>query len=392
MILGLRTYDVRAVDRAPLLSFMLQSLREAGCRILYEPPADRAPFVISFETATGERFGIVAYAFLATRTPTLNRPANERSFQIKYGSNDHALHELWQDPLGLFVTLLIGIDPNEGFFVAADPVLHNPTRFFIRLEFKDEHAELIRANGWHAWEREHRGPRHMLASERAFDREVLVGGTAAHFLDLVRFERLAKGQAPGERQLLAEKPEVRALGLETFGFAESSAHPLETELDLGREAILELIDSARRLKMAVRGWAAEEKLRAFLAALPGVTSCQRLDRESSPDLELRWQHGPLLTIECKNVLRKPNAKGQARIDFQRTRAAKGDPCSRYYAPGDFDVLAGCLHAVTERWEFKFVRPPMLDPHRTCVGKLASNVAVDERWMADPAAAFAAASG
>ena len=30
---------------------------------------------------------------------------------------------------------------------------HNPTRLFIRFEFKDEHAMAIRAKGWHAWER-----------------------------------------------------------------------------------------------------------------------------------------------------------------------------------------------------------------------------------------------
>jgi hypothetical protein len=104
---------------------MLESLRAAGCRTLFASSPDRAPFAITFETRQGERVGIVAYAFLATRTPTQNRPTDERSFQIKYGSKeDYAAdntHVLWQDPLGLFTTLLIGIDPKEDFFVAADP-------------------------------------------------------------------------------------------------------------------------------------------------------------------------------------------------------------------------------------------------------------------------------
>jgi hypothetical protein len=102
--------------------------------------------------------GVVAYAFRATRTPTKNRPSDERSFQIKYGSKeDYAednSHTLWQDPLGLFTTLLIGIDTEERFFVAADPGLHNPTKFFIRLEFKDDHAAQIMfgrggSSGWY---------------------------------------------------------------------------------------------------------------------------------------------------------------------------------------------------------------------------------------------------
>ncbi len=137
MILGLRTYPVQRAARQPLLDFMLDGLRSAGCRILFASEANRAPFVITFDTVAGVRMGIVAYAFLATRTPTKNRPTDERSFQIKYGNLDDFRnansHELWQDPLGLFTTLLIGIDTKEGFFVAADPEMHNPTKFFIRL-------------------------------------------------------------------------------------------------------------------------------------------------------------------------------------------------------------------------------------------------------------------
>lgn len=94
---------------------MLDALRASGCRIIYASPPDRAPFVITFETRDGERMGIVAYAFLATRTPTRNRPEDERTFQIRYGNKsdyaDDNAHMLWQDPLGLFTTRLIGIDP-----------------------------------------------------------------------------------------------------------------------------------------------------------------------------------------------------------------------------------------------------------------------------------------
>jgi hypothetical protein len=84
MILGLRRYQTRASDREPLLRFMLESLRSSGCRIIFASSPDVAPFVVTFETRDGERMGIVAYAFLATRTPTHNRPRDERSFQLKH--------------------------------------------------------------------------------------------------------------------------------------------------------------------------------------------------------------------------------------------------------------------------------------------------------------------
>lgn len=393
MILGLRRYRVSRAGREPLLAFMLNSLRGAGCRILYASKPDEAPFVITFETSAGERMGVVAYAFTATRTVTKNRPLDERSFQIKYGSKeldangDPMLHALWEDPLGLFTTLLVGIDPTTGFFVAADPEMHNPTKFYIRLEFKDRHAEAIQKEGWHTWERAHRG-------EMAEPIEALVGGTKEHFLDLVRFERAAKGLPPGDRQLLAER---RNLFAEVVPEDEEAAredavalHPLVTEFQLEPGEILELIASARRLKMAVRGWVAEVKLQEALAATPGITECKRLDEEGGPDLHVRWRGGPLLTVECKNVLRKPNAAGLARIDFQRTRASKTDPCSRYYAPDDFDIVAGCLHAVTERWEFRYVVPTMLEGHTKCPGKLASNVLVGGLWSVDPGPVFEAA--
>jgi len=392
MILGLRRYRVKRAGRQPLLTFMLSSLQDAGCRILFASEPDEAPFVITFETRAGERMGVVAYAFTATRTVTKNRPPDERSFQIKYGAKeldvngDPMLHALWQDPLGLFTTLLIGIDPSTGFFVAADPEMHNPTKFYIRLEFKDRHAEAIQRDGWHTWERVHRG-------EMAEPIEALVGGTKEHFLDLVRFERAAKGLPPGDRQLLAERRELFAEVVTDEHAVQdetSVLHPLVTEFQLEPGQILELIASARRLKMAVRGWVAEVKLLDVLAATPGVTECERLDEEGGPDLRMRWHGGPLLTVECKNVLRKPNAAGLARIDFQRTRASKTDPCSRYYAPDDFDIVAGCLHAVTEQWEFKYVVPTRLEGHTKCPGKLASNVLVGGLWSADPGPVFEAA--
>ncbi len=331
--------------------------------------------------------GVVAYAFRVTRTPTKNRPSDERSFQIKYGSKeDYAednSHELWQDPLGLFTTLLVGIDPNERFFVAADPALHNPTKFFIRLEFKDDDAERIRRDTWHSWERERRSSRSREPTE------ALVGGTLERFFDLVRFERAALGLDPGNRQLLAEKPHLfrrHADERTPEPLKVTELHPLANEFGLGEREILGVIAGARRLKMTVRGWVAEEHLRDQLTKLQGV-QCERLDVEGGPDIRVRFEGGRPITVECKNVLRRTDAKGRPRVDFQRTRASKSDPCSRYYAPDDFDVVAACLHAVTERWEFRYIVPDDLAPHQKCAGKLASNVVVGSGWRHDPRVIF-----
>lgn len=394
MIPGLRTYTVSPNARGPLIEFMTSALREAGCKIIHHSSPDRAPFVVAFETATGERMGIVAYAFLATRTPTKNRPKDERSFQIKYGSKEsyaaNNVHDLWQDPLGLFTTLLLGIDVAEGFCVSADPIVHSPTKFFIRLEFKDEHAAAITARGWHAWERIK--ARALLDSPRV---ETLVGAAKERFLDLVRFERAARGLDPGNRLILAEG---HALSLPTSHVVPAPAagdlvqmvsteHPLVKQFELNADEILDLIANARRLKMAVRGWVAEEHLRNMLSKVPGVTHCERLDEEGGPDIRVGYRDGPLLTVECKNVARERDREGNPKVDFQRTRAAKGNPCSRYYEPSDFDVVAACLHAVSAQWDFRFALPRTLPPHKSCPGRITSNIRVDRRWLEDAERTF-----
>ena len=133
-----RAYRVTRKKRAPLVDYMVEALRLSGCRILHAPDPGEAPFRITFETPMGERMGVVAYAFFANSEVTRNRPADEHRFQIKYGPDDKTLHEVWQDPFELYTTLFLGINPEQGFFVAADPLRHSLTRFFISLEFKRE--------------------------------------------------------------------------------------------------------------------------------------------------------------------------------------------------------------------------------------------------------------
>jgi hypothetical protein len=71
-----------------------------------------------------------------------------------------------------------------------------------------------------------------------------------------------------------------------------------------------------------------------------------------------------------------------RLDFQRTRASIGDPCSRYYSAAEFQIVAACVHPVSERWEFKYKRTDAMAPHDRCVGKLSSNVIINGSWTDD----------
>lgn len=357
---------------------MLRALERSGCTIIHEPARNVAPFRIVFDTPAGERIGVVAYAFLANSEITKNRPPDEWRFQIKYGSQFDKLHPVWIDPHGLYTTIFLGISPERDFFVGADPVVHNPTRFSVSLEFKASHVAAIEKHGWCAWQRESH-------SRDGDEIEVLVGGKRDRFLQFIRFERAAAGLDTGHRQMLAEKwlgdPSPTSHGL-VVAPPPAQLHALSLELEMSESAVLDMINSARRLKMAVRGWVAEEHLVKRLAEVPGVSECERLDIEGGADVRLRFEGGRPLEIQCKNVLRERMADGTVRMDFQKTRVSKGDPCSRYYRPDDFDLIAGCMHAVTEKWEYRYVLPGRLDRHKKCTERLGNNVRIDNRWSAD----------
>ncbi|WP_295887548.1 hypothetical protein [uncultured Thiohalocapsa sp.] len=379
-----RRFSVSRSQKAPLLAFILSALEGSGCRTLHCSDPAEAPFRISFETADGERMGIVAYAFFANSRQTRNRPGDEHRFQVKYGPKTGEQHELWQDPYGLYTTLFCGINPETGYFVAADPVLHSPTRFFISIEFKDQHVKAILERGWHAWERQRR-------TKDGLDEpvEVMLGGMPENFLRYVRFERAAKGLDAGHRALLADKmteldhlrtPEADARAQTPIEVAR--IHQLTSEFQLAENEILDLIESAPRLKMAVRGWVAEAHLVRQLAGLPAITECMPIEEDGRPDVRVSLRGSRPIFIECKNVLRRPYADGTYRLDFQRTRAAKGDPCSRYYTAEEFDVVAACLHPRTEQWDFCFALSREMDSHDRCPGRLSNRAKVDARWAAD----------
>jgi hypothetical protein len=368
------TYPVQERLRQPLIDFVVEGLAAAGCRVLHRPSARLAPFRFVIETPWAERIGVVMYLFRSTSVVTRNRPDDEARFQVKYGPDTKEEHFLFDDPYGLYTTIFAGIDLERGICVAADPRMHNPTRFFISVEYKNDYAEEAQRLGWTSWERAKR--------DRPEPIEVLVACAQERMLDLLLFERAAVGLAPGHRQLLAERLATKSPSMalvDRQSAADPFRHRLLAELDLDVELLLDVIENAERLKMAVRGWVAERKLIDGLRQVADVASAEPLAGDGRPDVAVELANGAQLIIECKNCLRKADASRRARVDFQRTRAAKSDPCSRYYMASDFDVLAACLHPVTEKWEFAFKLTSAMAPHRRCPGRLDDRVVVDDTW-------------
>ena len=193
-----RTYAVSARHRQPLVAFIVDALHGLGCRILFASPPSEAPFRITFETSDGERIGIVAYAFHADRRVTKDSRSGEYRFQATYGPKHTRLREFWQDPYGLYTTLLLGISPQLGIFVGADPVAHSTMSLPPVIKFTDDQVSEIRRTGWTQWEQE----RH---EDDDSPVDVLVGGRPESFLRYILFEREALREDQGHRHLLAEQ-------------------------------------------------------------------------------------------------------------------------------------------------------------------------------------------
>lgn len=355
-----------------------EALRRSGAKILSEPDPRVAPFEYAIELPNGERRQLVCYAFTANKYGQQGRPDGEHRFQIKYGGDFQRYHELFIDPSRdrnkRKITLLFGVHHELDLFVAVDPLMHTPTWFSMSVEFKDEDLQRARRAGWHAWERERapgrRKERPILPME-SFQTEAVTAFTPEHFLHYVEFEHLASGLDAAERVSVgAELARAPSPG--------KKGHRLENELGISREELLDLLDSAFRLKVAVRGRVAEHHLGKKLDSLRGVSSVRSLDEDGQPDFELVYRKRTF-RIECKNVRREIFPP---RVDFQKTRAAKGNPCSRYYSSSQFEVLAACMHPVTAKWDFTFCATSSLAPHKKCNGKLSDKVVVGGATWSD----------
>jgi len=368
------TYEVR--QKGPVVAAISAALRASGAKILSEPESDpkTAPFLYSVELPTsGERVDLVCYAFTANKYLQGERPTDEHRFQVKYGSDFKRYHDIYFDPSGNAITLFFGVHLDKGLFVAVDPLAHNPTWFSKSIEFKDEHVDEIQDRGWFGWER-HRvaqGRRKVPLDDgdESYTTEAMLGFMPEHFVRYIELERNTFGLPSSERLAFIEKsaPTSKQAGLLIV------EHALEAAFDLPAKEILDLIATQRRLQMNVRGSVAERHLLRHLQSVKELTEIHQSDRDAPPDFEVTFRR-QTYGIECKNLLRKSN---KPKVDFQRTRAPKGDSCGRYYAPDSFDVLAACMEPVTGKWEFKFCPVRVLKAHERCPGKISPNIYINE---------------
>jgi hypothetical protein len=361
----------RVTRREALIAFIDEALETSGCKRLGGIPDPRlAPFVFSAEMPWGESLDLICYAFLANKYRGAGRPLDEHRFQVKYGSDFKRFHEIYLPQKPSEVTLMFGVHLEARVVVAVDPAMHNPTWFSRSVEFKSDVVDEIRRTGWCGWERERKQARRRHMPQDNYQTEVLLGLTAENFARYVLLEKNATGIPPGERLLLLEKRQLLPEQV-------VEPHALEIELGLPTSEILEMIGDAKRLLVAVRGRAAEKHLARVLKAEPAIESVKEIDADGEPDFVVGYR-GRAVRIECKNTLRRQH-QGCAKVDFQKTRASKSDPCSRYYRPEQFEVLAACLHPISERWEFRFCPTSRLTPHPKCAGHLSQHVLVNDRW-------------
>lgn len=163
-------------------------------------------------------------------------------------------------------------------------------------------------------------------------------------------------------------------------------HPLESKYGLTAQELLDAIDKRFRLKVALEGAVAEvhfeRKLR--IASREGwLASYQDHDIDGMHDFTVQTLGGQSIRVEVKTIRNEPKPK----VELQKTRAAKGDPSSRFYDRGHFDVVAVCIGRHTGDWtQFRYSLVSELPEHRSYPGKLQVMHAIPEdadgvpRWF------------
>jgi hypothetical protein len=146
-------------------------------------------------------------------------------------------------------------------------------------------------------------------------------------------------------------------------------HPLEQKYGLTSQELLDAIDKRFRLKVALEGAVAEvhfeRKLR--VASKEGwLTSYESHDIDGMHDFTVVTLDGKSLRVEVKTIRNGPKPQ----VELQKTRAAKGDPSSRFYERDHFDVVAVCIGRNSGDWsQFWYILVKDLPAHRSHPNKL-----------------------
>ncbi|MEW1642174.1 hypothetical protein [Streptomyces sp. NPDC091219] len=390
-----RTYfaTYRTVGRADVRQAILDALasvKEAGVRVLFVTPDGTTPIYVGLELFDTYRIGLLLYPFRSNRRTTTNRPGDEHRMQIRYGSEKswHILdHSLAKDMAGIETTLVMGVDPDLGHFVGLDHTLYDPLPMGISFEYKQEYVEKALESGWYVYERENvPGIRRGIPRSRTGLETVVVfrPDKILHFIHLERRAQRLQLDSPLRYKLAESLAKVDVADLSEVGGSGGivGRHDLEEAFAMSSNHILDLLSSANRLKVAVRGRVAEWHLEQQLRSTKGLASIEPLDLDGQPDFEVLTTSGVKLRIECKNCSPKLTANGNYRVEVQKTRVSKSDPTSRYYDVSHFQVVAACLFPVTGKWEFRFKRSESLRRHASHDHKIAAMQVVDDSWSPD----------
>lgn len=361
----------RQSGKRDIVEFLGAAVERSGGRLLSITRHTRAPWHVSAVSGEGLRLAAMVYAFRCTTRPIRGREPDERRIQLRYGGEDRwGEQPVGFDPSRSEPTVMVGVDLDAEVLVAIDPVLYDPLPSGISIEYKAAAIEAAAEAGWHVWERETRPGRRR--DPRREGVETLVALRPDRFLDWISFEAEAQslGLEHGLRFRAAERAGQRPTSLH---------HELEADFELSAAEILDVIASARRLGVAVRGGVAERHLERVLAADPHVRTVSPIDVDGEPDFEVALLDGRVERVECKVISPTPYADGTPKVEVQKTRGSKGDPASRFYAPSQFHVIAACVWPVSGRWEFRFRRTSGLPLHPDHPGRLAVMHRVDDGW-------------
>lgn len=379
----------KRVHRGEHHAFLERAVERSGGRVLASTGPGQAPLLLGVGDERGEPLGICAYVFLANRRQITNRPQDEHRLQVRYGDvNDPAWraqeHRVGFDPLSVDVTLVLGAHVEADLLIGLDPLVYDPLPIGISVEFKEAEIDAARRSGWHVWERDNlpglrrRDPRTELRIE------TVVAFAPERLLDFVRFER-------GAQSLRLDSPlRFRAAQDAAQPQAPSGLHRLERDFDLSGAEILDIIRERPRLGMAVRGGVAERHLDKALEGDGEVMEVRLGQQEAPPDYFVRLRSvRRLVSVECKNASPKTYADGTPKVETQKTRASKGDPKSRLYDPGQFEVVAACMYGPWRRWDFRYKRSDLLERDVTYADRIAPIQRIDDTWADTLAGALAA---